>query len=285
MEIRSPLGSIEYWFVRTQDRVRCHKTVHFYLMIPTGGDFSCHDPEFDDVHWWPEAEALNIMTHSNEVELVKKGASDCARRGGAGMKPEIIRAGKVILRPKRSEDAEDDYAWRCDEELAELDATTPLMQPFRQFLRYYEDDLKHSSPWSMRLAIDDLDGKHIGNVMCYDINAHFGEAELGIMIGNRNYWNKSFGYHTMVGLIDHIFRTTDLKRLYLHTLDWNVRAQSSFQRCGFRSVRTVPPQWTRPDPDGTHPRLLARKSRRKAPPSQGGGNPHPVPPACLKQDH
>lgn len=72
VEIRSSLGSIEYWFVRSQDRVRCHKTVHFYLMVTTGGDFSCHDPEFDDVHWWPEAEALNIMTHSNEVELVKK---------------------------------------------------------------------------------------------------------------------------------------------------------------------------------------------------------------------
>ena len=155
------------------------------------------------------------------------------------LKPEIIRAGKVVLRPKRSEDAEDDYAWRCDEELAELDATTPLMQPFRQFLRYYEEDLKHPSPWSLRLAIDDLDGNHIGNVMCYDINAHFGEAELGIMIGNRDYWSKSFGYHTMVGLIDHIFRATDLKRLYLHTLDWNVRAQNSFRRCGFRSVRTV----------------------------------------------
>ena len=150
-----------------------------------------------------------------------------------------IRAGKVILRPKRLEDAEDDYSWRLDEELAELDASSPIRQSFDEFLRFYKDDLNRQSPSSMKFAIDDLTGIHIGNVMCYDINLNFREAELGIMIGKREYWNKSFGYHTLAGIIDYMFMAKAIRLLYLHTLDWNFRAQRSFQKCGFRQKRTI----------------------------------------------
>ena len=150
-----------------------------------------------------------------------------------------IRAGKVILRPKRLEDAEDDYSWRLDEDLAALDASSTIWQSFDEFLRFYKDDLNRQSPSSMKFAIDDLTGIHIGNVMCYDINLNFGEAELGIMIGKREYWNKSFGYHTLAGIIDYMFMAKAIRLLYLHTLDWNFRAQRSFQKCGFRQKRTI----------------------------------------------
>ena len=70
--IQMPLGSTEYWFVRTQDGVRCHKTVHFYLMVPTGGDLSLHDPEFDLVRWFPEPEIFKAMTHDSEAAIVEK---------------------------------------------------------------------------------------------------------------------------------------------------------------------------------------------------------------------
>ena len=70
--IQSPLGHIEYWFSRTQDGVRCHKKVHFYLMVPTGGDPSLHDPEFDLVQWYAEQEVFKAMTYASEVAVVKK---------------------------------------------------------------------------------------------------------------------------------------------------------------------------------------------------------------------
>ncbi len=40
---------IEYWFVT--GRTRIHKTVHYFLMVPTGGDLARHDHEFDEVRW------------------------------------------------------------------------------------------------------------------------------------------------------------------------------------------------------------------------------------------
>ena len=58
--------------MRKQDNVKCEKRVHFYLMEPIGGDFSLHDPEFDEVDWHSENDVLKIMTYSDEVGIVEK---------------------------------------------------------------------------------------------------------------------------------------------------------------------------------------------------------------------
>ena len=151
---------------------------------------------------------------------------------------QIVSIGKVMLRPKRLEDAWDDYTWRVDSRLATLDAAVPLRQSFEQFLRHYKDELHRPSPWSQRYSITTLDEKHIGNCMSYDINVSFGEAELGIMIGDRNYWNQSYGYDSMIALVDHMFTSTSLRRLYVRTLEWNKRARRCFEKCGF-TLRSI----------------------------------------------
>ena len=72
VDIQASLGTIEYWFCDGRNGTRYHKTVHFYLMVPTGGDFSRHDPEFDEVRWYAEDIVLNTMTYRDEINLVEK---------------------------------------------------------------------------------------------------------------------------------------------------------------------------------------------------------------------
>ena len=151
----------------------------------------------------------------------------------------LVRGEKIILREKGVDDAPDDYAWRVDEELARLDATRPLNMSYNDFLRYSKEEMNFPSHRSKRLAIDTLDGKHIGNCMYYDIDLRQGEAELGIMIGDREYWSKGYGTDSVNSLLDHIFTTTPITRVYLHTLEWNNRARSSFAKSGFREVKSV----------------------------------------------
>ncbi len=150
-----------------------------------------------------------------------------------------VKGEKTVLREKRVEDAPGDYSWRTDEELASLDATRPLNMSYEDFLRYSKEEISFVSPLSKRLAIDTLDGKHIGNCMYYDIDVKGGEAELGVMIGDRDYWGKGYGTDSVASLLGHIFTATSLDRVYLHTLDWNERAQRSFSKTGFREVKRV----------------------------------------------
>ena len=77
VERQEYIGSIDYWF--GQDRARCHKTVHYYLMRPTGGHESLHDHEFDEVRWFPAGRALEALTYENEVRVVKKGLALASR--------------------------------------------------------------------------------------------------------------------------------------------------------------------------------------------------------------
>ena len=75
--------------------------------------------------------------------------------------------------------------------------------------------------------------------MYYDLDSINKEAELGIVIGDRNYWSNAYGYDAVTTLLDHMFSDLHLNRVYLHTLDWNERAQRCFEKSGFKPVRTV----------------------------------------------
>ena len=75
--------------------------------------------------------------------------------------------------------------------------------------------------------------------MYYDLDTLNMEAELGIVIGDRDYWGNTYGYDAVVTLLDYAFSQKNLKRMYLHTLDWNKRAQKCFTRCGFAQVKMV----------------------------------------------
>ena len=155
-----------------------------------------------------------------------------------------LRGGRIILRDKRIEDAEKDYTWRSDPELARLDAAIPLTMSFERYLKLAEDQLKYPTPGSHHYSIEALsndtqDRKFIGNCMYYDLDTVNMETELGIVIGDRDYWSDGYGYDAVTTLLEHLFKTRKLKRVYLHTLEWNKRAQRSFCKSGFEPLKPV----------------------------------------------
>ncbi|HEX2172592.1 MAG TPA: NUDIX domain-containing protein [Dehalococcoidia bacterium] len=82
VRIVAPIGTISYWFVRTRERVRYHKLVHHYLMVPVGGDLSFHDHEYDQVAWFCFQDALRNLTYPNEAAIVRKAAEMAAALAG-----------------------------------------------------------------------------------------------------------------------------------------------------------------------------------------------------------
>lgn len=163
------------------------------------------------------------------------------RRVDDALAVEWVAVGaKVRLRDKRLDDARSDYGWRRDETLARYDAARPLTQPYEDFFKHFREELHDPHPFRCTFAVEvhsgsDSDhGVHIGNVMYYNIDLSRREAELGVTIGDPAYWGHGYGTEAVALLVDHVFSTTSLTRIYLHTLDWNVRAQRSFISAGFR---------------------------------------------------
>jgi 8-oxo-dGTP pyrophosphatase MutT (NUDIX family) len=73
VRITGPLSHIEYTFVQSGTRI--HKTVHYFLMEPVGGDLERHDHEFEQVRWIDFAEAPAVLTFETERALVAQAAS------------------------------------------------------------------------------------------------------------------------------------------------------------------------------------------------------------------
>ena len=148
---------------------------------------------------------------------------------------EVVATGRrVRLRHKQLADTRHDYAWRRDSNLARYDAARPTTLTYHEFLAQATDELENPHPYRRTFAVEDFHGEHIGNVMYYNLDAARREVELGITIGNAAFWGHGYGSEAVTLLLRHLFGETVVERIYLHTLDWNLRAQKSFTRAGFR---------------------------------------------------
>jgi RimJ/RimL family protein N-acetyltransferase len=149
-------------------------------------------------------------------------------------KGSVVTGKKVKLREKRLSDVRDDYRWQADPELARLDAAPVLITSFAIYLLDYAAEMHSFRRDRYPMAVETIDeGRHIGNCSCYDIDEKKAEAQFGIMIGDRDFWDKGYGRDAVNTMVGHLFRTTGLRRIYLKTLDWNLRAQKCFLNCGF----------------------------------------------------
>ena len=73
VKILSPLDAIKYTFVQRGTRI--HKTVHYFMMLPTGGSFASYDHEFEEVRWISFDEALSLLSFETERALVGLAAT------------------------------------------------------------------------------------------------------------------------------------------------------------------------------------------------------------------
>jgi RimJ/RimL family protein N-acetyltransferase len=155
--------------------------------------------------------------------------------------PRVVATGTLVrIREKRLEDAALDHEWRKDPELAAYDAAQPLTMSLRAYVATVADEIETPVTHRRSYSIDALDeDRHIGNLMYYGYDPGLAEAELGITIGDRAYWSRGYGSDAVKGMLGFLFGELELRRVYLHTLTWNDRAQQAFANAGFSPVREV----------------------------------------------
>ena len=146
---------------------------------------------------------------------------------------EVARGERLLLREKRLDDAPNDYRWRTEPDLTRYDAARPLTMSYQEYLALSREELLNPNPHRRTLAIEDGGGRHIGNVMYYNIDAPRQEAELGITIGDRAYWGQGYGTEALRLFVEYLVGRMGFRRLHLKTLDWNRRAQGCFANARF----------------------------------------------------
>jgi 8-oxo-dGTP pyrophosphatase MutT (NUDIX family) len=68
------LGTIEYWYRSTYDPepARVHKFVHVFLLRYLDGSTDGHDSEVTEARWIPIDDALRMLAHKDERDMVDR---------------------------------------------------------------------------------------------------------------------------------------------------------------------------------------------------------------------
>jgi RimJ/RimL family protein N-acetyltransferase len=145
----------------------------------------------------------------------------------------MIEGGKVMLTSLSTDYLPEYRRWINDPEVADFLASIgfPLsMADERQWI----ERMQRSGEFATHFTIVTKSGDPIGNIALMDINYQNRNAQLGIMIGEKDHWDKGYGKDAIRTLLDYAFRTLCLNRVELRLNVENERALACYERCGFK---------------------------------------------------
>ncbi|PKK89756.1 MAG: GNAT family N-acetyltransferase [Candidatus Wallbacteria bacterium HGW-Wallbacteria-1] len=140
---------------------------------------------------------------------------------------------KVYLSPVNIDDAEKYAEW-----LNDMDVTVNLTLSNMIISTALERDLLvrlSTSHDSFAIVSKDTD-KLIGNCGFLNVDQLNRKAEVGIFIGDRNYWNKGYGTEALTLLLDFGFNVRNFNNIFLTVKDFNARAIKCYEKLGFKVI-------------------------------------------------
>jgi len=83
-------------------------------------------------------------------------------------------------------------------------------------------------------CIETLDGRLVGNLGIIHIDWANRNADIGIIIGEKECWSKGYGTEAITLLLGYMFDELNLDRIWLYCDMENLRAQRCYEKSGFR---------------------------------------------------
>jgi len=151
----------------------------------------------------------------------------------------MMLGNQVRLRPIERDDLPRFVAWFGD---AEVRRHLAVYLPFSlaQEERWFESlQGRLERQESVVLAIETSDGVHIGNVGLDNINWKDRNAEMGIVIGEKAYWDQGYGSDSIRTLLRLAFHEMNLHRVLLRVDADNARGIHCYEKAGFQQEGTL----------------------------------------------
>lgn len=150
------------------------------------------------------------------------------------MPQAFLTGNNVYLRSIEESDLTLEYQnWFNDEQICQFNSHHRFPNYGQDMRSYYDNVIKTKN--NLILAIMDKNSdKHIGNVSLQDIDFLNQDAELAIIIGNKNFWGKGIGEDVCKLVIEHGFNNLHVHRIHCQTADNNFGMRKLAQKLGFK---------------------------------------------------
>ncbi|GAH71772.1 unnamed protein product, partial [marine sediment metagenome] len=134
----------------------------------------------------------------------------------------MLKGELVNLRAVEKKDLEEIMKMHNDQEVTKY-TSAPLYPVSRaEEEKFLEKAMSHNDT-EMHLAMETKEGEYIGLIGLDKIDWKNRNAELGIVIGNKEYWGKGYGTDATKILLNHAFNQMNLYKVYLEVFDYNQR--------------------------------------------------------------
>lgn len=141
----------------------------------------------------------------------------------------------IKLSEAQLSDAENYLRWLNDEEVSRHLAVDPP-KTLEEEIEWLKSTLSGTSSKLLNIISDD--GKLIGNLGLHDLANEQKRFELGIVIGEKAYWNKGYGTEAVKEAVRYGFDVLGAQKIYLKVDIENLRAIKCYEKSGFKIVDT-----------------------------------------------
>lgn len=153
----------------------------------------------------------------------------------------MLKGNLVELRPVSRDDLELLFHWANDEELTKLghgsSSAYQNNNPKEDIEAFYEKNLTAQPLWEygrVFMVYTLGTGEPIGKCDYHNLNPITRAAEVGLSIGEREYWGKGYGFDILKTMLKHLFQTLNLERVQLDTWSGNTQAIRLYEKAGFQ---------------------------------------------------
>lgn len=145
----------------------------------------------------------------------------------------MLKGKLVNLRAIERKDLDEIMKWVNDQEV------TKYLNAFLYPISRVEEEkflerVMSRNDTEKNLVIETKEGVYIGQISLHKIDWKNNNAELGIIIGNKEYWGKGYGTETIKILLHHAFNQMNLYKIYLRVFELNKRGIRCYEKCGFK---------------------------------------------------
>lgn len=147
------------------------------------------------------------------------------------MKGPILKGKRIILRSVKLKDAKDYPIWFKDQEVVRFLGNKLLNIKKKAVSDYFRKMLlnKNKIIWAITIK----GNKQIGNI-ALSLDRLNKRVDLGIVIGDKNYWGDGFAPECLGIVADYVFKKLKYERLELTVFKENSRAINAYKKVGFK---------------------------------------------------
>ena len=153
----------------------------------------------------------------------------------------FIDGERIYLREVRESDVNEHYyRWMNDNETTQYLESRFFpnsLSAILGFVRSFDGNVNNV----FLAVIDKKNGQHIGNIKLGPIQWIHRTAEVGILLGEKEYWGKGFATEALKLLSNYAFNKLNLRKLTAGCYNLNKGSEALFLKAGF-AVEGVRPQ-------------------------------------------